>query len=154
VAGPIRLLIVGRDRAGPYRDLAEDYLRRIAPFAPCTREVLPPSGKRSAAERRRDEARRMAARLDRRGVTVALGLPGESLSSAAFARRLRSWRERGGVTFLIGGPDGLERSLLERSEAMLALGPMTLPHELAAVVLLEQIYRALAAERGHPYADH
>ncbi|RMG48897.1 MAG: 23S rRNA (pseudouridine(1915)-N(3))-methyltransferase RlmH, partial [Acidobacteria bacterium] len=148
MAGAIRILTVGRDRAGPFRELADRYLERISPLAPCSRETVAPSRRRTAAERRRDEARKLRERLPRRGVTVALDAEGEPLDSAAFAARLERWRESGKVLFVVGGPDGLDPAFAAACDHRLSLGPMTLPHELAAVVLLEQSYRALARSRG------
>ena len=58
------------------------------------------------------------------------------------------------MTLVIGGPDGLSGELRERAREKVSLGDMTLPHDLALVVLLEQLYRALLHDSGHPYSRH
>lgn len=148
----LTVLTVGRTRRGPLADLERDYLQRIERFAPIARADVPASRAGTRDGRRRAEAFALAAKLS--GTTVALDAGGRALSSDAFRAALESWRARGEVVFVLGGPDGLDDALLGTARERLSLGPMTLPHELALVVLLEQIYRALAAGANHPYARH
>lgn len=136
------------------REIEDDYLLRISRFAVIERVVVPASRRGTAAERIREEAGLLRATIPERCVPIALDARGEQLSSAEFGFRLARWRERGDVVFVVGGPDGFDRSFLEGGLFSVSLGPMTLPHELALVVLLEQLYRALADEAGHPYARH
>jgi 23S rRNA (pseudouridine1915-N3)-methyltransferase len=84
---------------------------------------------------------------------VALEERGAMWSSQEFARHLRDWRDcgTGELVFAIGGADGLDRSVLNRSAATLALGRLTWPHLLARGMLLEQLYRAQQILAGHPY---
>jgi len=145
---------VGRTRRGPYLELEHDYLARIARLAPVRRAAVPQSRRASAAERRREEAGALLALAPARGTLVALDPRGECLSSGDLAARLARWRERGETVFAVGGPDGLDDALLGKAGFTLAFGPMTLPHELALVVLLEQLYRALSDAAGHPYGKH
>lgn len=148
------VISVGRTRRGPLREIEDDYLLRISRFAAIERVAVPASQRSSAIERRRDEAGLLRAALPERCVPIALDSRGEQFTSAEFGSRLVRWRERGKVVFLVGGPDGFDPSILESGLTSVSLGPMTLPHELALVVLLEQLYRALADEAGHPYARH
>lgn len=85
---------------------------------------------------------------------VALEVDGQALGSEAFARKLEVWGStgKGRIAFLIGGAEGLPRELSRKADVRLSLSPMTLPHRLARVVLLEQLYRALTILRGEPYA--
>lgn len=77
---------------------------------------------------------------------------GKSYSSESFAALLRGYRERAqDVAFVIGGAHGIAVSLRQREHRKLSLGPWTLPHELARLVLMEQIYRAGSILRGEPY---
>jgi 23S rRNA (pseudouridine1915-N3)-methyltransferase len=87
------------------------------------------------------------------GETIALDVRGESWSTERVADHLRDRMLHGGraITFAIGGADGLPAALLARASARLSLSAMTLPHRLARLVLLEQIYRALTIIRGEPY---
>ena len=84
---------------------------------------------------------------------VALDERGAMWSSQEFARNLRDWRDCGTaeLVFAIGGPDGLDGSVLNRSAATLSLGRMTWPHLLVRGLLLEQLYRAQQILAGHPY---
>jgi len=78
---------------------------------------------------------------------------GKEYSSEAFARFLGDYQERNPLplVFAIGGADGFSATARANSPQMISLGKMTLPHELARVVLLEQIYRAFTILKGHPY---
>lgn len=145
---------VGKTRRGPLADLEADYLARIARLSPVKRECVGASRAATRDERRREEGAALAACIAPRGTSVALDMHGRALSSEQFRERLAQWRARGPVTFVIGGPDGLDDAALAACGERLALGPMTLPHELALVVLLEQLFRALAAETNHPYTKH
>jgi 23S rRNA (pseudouridine1915-N3)-methyltransferase len=83
---------------------------------------------------------------------VALLRDGQGWTSAELARRLDEWQIAARpVTFVIGGSHGLAAALIERAERRWSLGPVTLPHELARVVVLEQLYRAFTILRGEPY---
>jgi 23S rRNA (pseudouridine1915-N3)-methyltransferase len=98
-------------------------------------------------EVREDEA--LERRIPQRAVVVLLDEGGKQLSSDAFAAFLEERRQGGrDVCFVIGGPYG---TALERHDHLLSLGPMTLPHQLARVVLLEQLFRAHKILAGEPY---
>jgi 23S rRNA (pseudouridine1915-N3)-methyltransferase len=87
------------------------------------------------------------------GETIALDVGGVSWSTEQFARQLGERMLRGGrvLTFAIGGADGLPPALVARATFRLSLSALTLPHRMARLVLLEQIYRALTIIRGEPY---
>lgn len=84
---------------------------------------------------------------------VALDICGVELSSVEFSERIEGLMlsGRSHITFLIGGSLGLARGLLEKCEARLSFGPMTFPHELMRLMLLEQLYRSFTIIRGEPY---
>jgi 23S rRNA (pseudouridine1915-N3)-methyltransferase len=154
MSGGLLVLSVGRTRRGPLAELEQDYLDRIGREAPVRHVSVPAARERRPAERRRREGRALLERLPARGVTVALDERGRAASSPELANRLVRWREQGEVAFVVGGPDGLDAPVLAAADHRLSLSRMTLPHELALVVLLEQVYRALLAQAGHPYASH
>lgn len=147
----ITIAAIGREPAGPIRDLFEDYRQRSAwpirlvEIAP--RRRLPPE------RRLAEEAEQLLHALPAGALMVALDEHGRQLDSVTFARQLGRWRDRGesDLAFLIGGPDGLAASVLNRAAALLALGPMTWPHRLVRVMLAEQLYRARSILAGHPY---
>ncbi len=102
---------------------------------------------------RQEEGDALLKRVPKGCITVALDAAGEELDSPAFGRLLGRWKDSGQrVAFLVGGAHGLHESVLRPAKLRLSLSRMTLPHELAAVVLLEQIYRASALYAGKAYA--
>jgi 23S rRNA (pseudouridine1915-N3)-methyltransferase len=81
-----------------------------------------------------------------------LDVQGRSLSTEQLAARLADWQMSGNnYSLVIGGPDGVDRSLLQQAELCWSLSPLTLPHPLVRVVLVEQLYRAWTINAGHPY---
>lgn len=150
------LLAVGRLKAGPFLTLFQDYCRRLS-WPLCVTEV---EERRplAAAELKAREGVLLLAKVDaaRRKlsdpVIVALDERGEGLSSAAFAARLGSWRDAGrDIVFVIGGVQGLSETVLNRADTTLSLGPMTWPHLLVRVLMVEQLFRAQSILAGHPY---
>jgi len=150
----LRLLVVGKPARGPEAELLDRYARRIEALGVGWRlariAAERPGGRFDDDHVREREAHRLAERLDGRGTLVALDARGESLTSERLARRLERWGTPCG-TFAIGGPLGLHASLLDRADARWSLSRLTLPHELAAAVLAEQLYRAVTILRGVPY---
>lgn len=99
------------------------------------------------------EAERLQAAVPDRSEVVALTRRGKGWSSRGLARYLNGLAVRGatGATFVIGGAHGLDKSFLQRARRPLSLSPMTLPHDLARLLLAEQLYRAGTIVRGEPY---
>jgi len=84
--------------------------------------------------------------------TLALDENGQQWNSLQWSQQLDKWlMHYPRVNLVIGGPDGIDSSLLRRAEKKIALGKMTLPHGLVRVVLIEQLYRAWTMLQGHPY---
>ncbi len=145
----MRLIAIGRLRAGPEADLFERYATRLRPRLSVS-EL--PDGHGAPAEIKRRESEALLAALPGDSLVVALDLGGPMLSSETFAARLQEWNDAGrNVTFLIGGAEGLARPVLERAQSTLSLGSFTWPHMLVRVMLVEQIYRAQCILGGHPY---
>ena len=142
---------VGRDRSGPTRDLFEEYCRRC-PW-PIRLLEIPPRAAGPPQRRRAEEAERLCNAVSRDAALIALDESGRSLTSRAFAAAIAAWQRQGRseLAFLVGGPDGLDPSLIERADLALALGRMTWPHRLVRVLLAEQLYRAATILAGHPY---
>jgi 23S rRNA (pseudouridine1915-N3)-methyltransferase len=146
------ILGVGRLRAS-YREACDDYLRRLARYAKVSEVEVREAGRVPAIEaRRREEGRRLLARAPVGGTLVAVAREGSGWTSEELARRLEGWREAARpLTFVIGGSHGLPQSVLASAAARWSRGPLTLPHELARVVVTEQLYRAFTIIRGEPY---
>lgn len=147
------VVAVGRITDAGLRDLCADYAGRLRRSLRLElREVRAAPGRAAPAVRLRAEADRLLAALPPGARVVALTRTGRAESSPDFARRLAEWRREGrDVAFVIGGAFGLDRRVLDRSDSRLSLSAMTLPHELARVVLLEQLYRASTILAGTPY---
>jgi len=149
------LLAVGRLK-GWAADGAEDYLKRLRRyFAVEVIEVGEEDLNRSTSDEvLAAEGRKLLKRLPDGAYTVALDRErGEGLSSEALAERIAGLgvSGRSHVAFVVGGPLGLSPEVLKRADARVSFGPITLPHALARVVLLEQLYRAAKIARGEPY---
>jgi len=138
----IRLLMLGKTRRPEMRAVLDDYVKRISHQSPIEVTEV-----RDAAA----ALKRLAA--DRAATVVLLDAAGKSLDSEAFAKWIAEQRDRGTreVIFLCGDADGFPNLLRQRAQQKLSLGAMTFSHELARVVLAEQIYRAFAILSGSPY---
>jgi len=146
----LAIVAVGRQRAGPLKELERHYAERIT-FPLVIREVEE-KRKLSAAEMKAREAALLLDAVPEGATVVALDGRGKTLSSADLAQRLERWRQGAGdLAFLIGGAEGLHDSVLEKASLVLSLGAMTWPHLLVRGMLLEQIYRAQQILAGHPY---
>ncbi len=107
---------------------------------------------RGAAATPEKQAPRILAACREREHLVALDERGRQFSSAAFAKRLATWLQDGtDLAFVIGGADGLAPAVMARATERVSLSAMTLPHGLARVFLVEQLYRAQTLIDGHPY---
>ncbi len=106
----------------------------------------------SVAQFRVKEAESLLAKLKDDDHVVALEVTGRTLDTEAMASELERFRADGkNLSLLIGGPDGLDGLCLERADARWSLSALTLPHTIARVLLVEQLYRALTLIQGHPY---
>jgi 23S rRNA (pseudouridine1915-N3)-methyltransferase len=134
------VLAVGKLRDKRVEGLCEEYLARVRRHLPV--EIV---------EVENDAA--LARRLPASGEIIALEPGGDSWTTARFASHLERQMTHGTrqLTFLIGGADGLPAAVVARAGRRLSLSALTLPHRLARLVLVEQIYRALSIIRGEPY---
>ncbi len=135
----IYLYFIGKPKDSHVNAVAEDFLGRVGRYCPAEmREIRP---ERSDLWAKHPTARK-----------IFLDPGGKTLDSAAFAKLFASSEMEGrDLVFLIGGHDGLPAGWGARADLLLSLSAMTFPHELARAMLAEQIYRAFATLRGHPY---
>ncbi len=153
----LRIVAVGKLREAHYKSAVEEYLTRIRHFLPIEMIEVPvgtgedANGKGSGAIAK--EAAAIAKYVQPPAVNVTLNANGKSLSSEQFSEWLheRMVQSVQRVNFIIGGAWGLSPELVKTCDLNLSLSAMTLPHELARLVLTEQIYRALTLWKGHPY---
>jgi 23S rRNA (pseudouridine1915-N3)-methyltransferase len=145
--------VVGRPHDRDLASAIRDYETRAARYWPLdVREVReePARGSPPAAVRDKEGARLLTAAAGSR--LVACDETGDALTSEQFAEWLQEARERArDVTFVIGGAYGLAQAVRDRADRVLQLAPWTLPHELARLVLAEQLYRAGTIVRREPY---
>jgi 23S rRNA (pseudouridine1915-N3)-methyltransferase len=135
---------------------AHDYLKRLRrSFAVEVIEVAEEDlNRRTTAEVLEAETRKLLKKMPTEAYVIALDRErGDPLSSEKLAQRLDSLglAGRSHVAFVLGGPPGLSSKLLGEADALISFGPITLPHALARVVLLEQLYRASKINRGEKY---
>ena len=145
--------MVGRTERGYVTDGMAHYTGRIRHGADFEEVVLPEAGKGDAAFKSSWEGERILAALQPGEVVVALDERGKLLTSPAFAAQLGKWRDGGRqrIAFVIGGAYGMDERVRQRADLVLALSPMTFPHQLVRVLFAEQLYRALAILKGSPY---
>jgi len=148
----ITVLAIGRLRAH-FRgtcDLYADRLKRYCTFEEV--EIREAGRAPTVALECADEGARLEARAPAGALRVALARAGVAWTSAELAAELERWRLAAHpVTLFLGGSHGLDPSLVESAGRVWSLGPLTLPHELARVVVLEQLYRAWTIIHGEPY---
>ena len=157
----MRLLIaaVGKLKQGPERELFAHYLDRAEAIgrkislAPLSAIEVAEAKAATAQARMEAEAKTLLARLPPSHRLICLDPGGDQLGSEEFAQALAKFRDGGaqGLAFFIGGADGLGLAAQFKADRIVSLGPMTLPHGLARIVLAEQIYRAGTLLTGHPY---
>ena len=138
----MRMLMLGKTRRPELRALLEDYMKRIRRYAPL-----------EMVEVRDGDAALPKLEADRAATVVLLEAGGKQFDSAGFAQWLGELRDRGTreMVFVCGDAHGFPAPLRQRMHQKLSLSTMTFSHELARVVLAEQIYRALAILSGSPY---
>jgi 23S rRNA (pseudouridine1915-N3)-methyltransferase len=145
----MRLIAVGRQRAGPEAELLARYQARLRPALVVT-EI--PEARGSPAEIKRREAAALLAALPDAAFVVALDSGGETPDSAGLATLLERWLGLGRpLCFLIGGAEGLDAAVITRADCVLSLGMLTWPHLWVRTMLAEQLYRARSIATGHPY---
>ena len=157
----LTLAAVGRAKAGAVRDAYHDYAARLDQGPRGPRGLLGPLTLKEVEERRplapvelkRREAELLLAAVPKGARLIALDERGKALSSEEFAQLLGGWRDDGvaEAAFVIGGAEGLDDSVRAAASLVLSLGPMTWPHMLVRVLLVEQLYRAQSILTGHPY---
>ncbi len=145
-----RFIWIGKTKDRHWKALQEDYLERLSHFVKYDIVELKDSAKHETKE---DEGKRILALLNQSSFTVLLDVKGETLSSHALSKLVDKWQIHGKkeVTFIIGGPDGVSSEVAELASFRLSLSFLTFTHDMARVVLVEQLYRAFSIINGFPY---
>ena len=152
----LRFIWAGSHADKEFAEATERYLNRIKHFFPIeVTNVRPERGRQNATDVSimRAQSARLLAAIPDRGHTIVLDERGQALDSLKFARLLERLTidSPNGVNFVLGGDVGLDETVKRRADQLLSLSAMTLPHQIARIVLLEQIYRACTLMRNIPY---
>lgn len=152
----IEIIAVGKLKEKFWAEACAEYLKRLKGYAKVEIHEVPdfdPNRCGGEEGARKAEGKAILEALPERSHVILLDVAGKQLSSEGIAARMDVLMLSGisEITFVVGGSGGVSRSVHEFSDEQLSFGKITLPHNLARVVLLEQIYRAFKISRGEPY---
>lgn len=151
----IRLIAVGTKMPQWVEQGVDEYAKRMPPELKVdVKEVALGKRGRGADIQRaiNGEGEQMLAAIGQRNQVIALDVKGKPWSTEQLAVQLQEWQLAGdNISLLVGGPDGLAASCLQRADKRWSLSPLTLPHPLVRVLLAEQLYRAWTINNNHPY---
>ena len=145
-----RFVWVGKTRNKNYLALQEEYLQRLSHFVKCETVEVRDSGPNKGKE---TEGKRILEKLNQTPFVCLLDVTGRGLSSPELAKEIEKWQNASvrEISFVIGGADGISREVATRANLVLCLSFLTFTHEMARVVMLEQLYRAFTIIKGFPY---
>jgi 23S rRNA (pseudouridine1915-N3)-methyltransferase len=147
----LRFIWIGKTKDSNWKALQQEYLQRLSHFAKCEVVEIKDSARHEGPD---IEGERILAALNqRRTFAVLLDVKGEKVSSADLAGKIEAWQNRGlkEISFVIGGAEGVSPGVAEKADISLSLSFLTFTHEMARVILLEQLYRAYTIIKGFPY---
>jgi 23S rRNA (pseudouridine1915-N3)-methyltransferase len=149
----VRLIWIGKTKDASLSALINEYSKRLSKFARCEVTELSAARARSPREIVAEEGRRICDALRADALVVLLNVEGRQWSSHELAAEVQRWQNTGTkeVAFVIGGTYGVSKDVSARANIEWSLSRLTLTHEMARVVLLEQIYRAYTIIQGLPY---
>ena len=149
----LRVIWTGKTRDGHLRALVSDYQERLSHFARCEVSELRESGAADEKTGIDRDSKRISDGLREGSVNVLLDPEGDEWTSAQLAKHIEQWQNSGTkeLTFIVGGPNGVSAALAARAHKRWSLSRLTLTHEMARVLLLEQLYRAFTIIHGLPY---
>ena len=155
----VTILAVGRMKEKPYRMMADEYMKRLSRYGKFEEVELPdlpePANTSPAIERqiREKEGEAILSRIRPGSHVIAMTIPGKQWDSPGLSRHLDELMTRGAsdIVFVIGGSLGLSEQVIARAEEEMSMSKMTFPHQLARVMLMEQLYRARKLRAGERY---
>ncbi|ACS50540.1 hypothetical protein Bgr_01700 [Bartonella grahamii as4aup] len=155
----ISIFAVGRMKSGAEQKLVQHYLDRFSKISGVVGfhlkklQEIPESRAQTACQRMEEEGRRLIEFLPEKCRLIVLDERGESISSTSFSEKLRCYRDEGirDVVIALGGPDGHNEQIRKHADFLLSFGLMTWTHQIARILLTEQLYRAVTIENNHPY---
>lgn len=154
MSNKIKCIWIGKLKKSYWQVAVDEYLKKIAGFYTIRHTTLKDAPPGLSPQKKREAEQKAVQRsLRPRDFLIALDSQGKQYTSPEFAQCLQGWLQEPGLDpcFVLGGSYGLSETIKEESRILLSFGLPTLPHELARVLLLEQIYRAGAIIWKHPY---
>ncbi len=153
------IIALGKMKDGPERELVKRYLKRAKPLGRSLgiKDIeiveIVESSARASNTRKLEEAKKILAAIPGDAHLIALDENGTYQTSKKFASSMANNIESGTrcLVFAIGGPDGLDQTILQRAKSTLSFSPLTWPHQIVRALLCEQLYRATTILGGHPY---
>lgn len=155
----IKLVVIGKIKENSLKQLLAEYYKRMQRY--CHLEVIEEADEKapenlSEAQSRlvlAEEGKRLLRHVHPSDWVVVMDLAGKMLNSVEFAQRIATWQVEGisTMTVLIGGSLGLSPDVITRANMRLSLSPMTFPHQLARLMIVEQLYRAFKINQNEPY---
>ncbi|MBQ4133787.1 MAG: 23S rRNA (pseudouridine(1915)-N(3))-methyltransferase RlmH [Desulfovibrionaceae bacterium] len=150
----VTIVSVGKLKSSHWQKAAAEYITRLGRVWQINQLAVRDGDARSSPQKKSEqEGERILAALEPEMVVVCLDERGKAPTSLQFAGLLAEWMQNKArhPCFVVGGAYGLSEAVRGRADYLLGLGPLTLPHELAQVLLLEQLYRAWTIQTGQPY---
>ena len=145
-----RFVWIGKTKDNHWRALQQEYLKRLSHFIKCEIAEIKDSARHEGPE---IEGKRIIETLNPKTFTVLLDVSGKAVTSQQLSAEIERWQNAGRkeVTFIIGGFEGASNEIRERADYLLSLSFLTFTHDMARVVLLEQLYRGYSILKGFPY---
>ena len=145
-----RFVWIGKTKDKNWKALQDEYLKRLSHFVRCDVTEIRESAPHETKE---IEGKRILGQLNHTNFVCLLDVAGKQVSSTDLAREIEKWQMRGirEITFLIGGADGVSDEVSKIADFRLSLSFMTFTHDMARVIILEQLYRAFTIINGFPY---
>ncbi len=145
-----RFVWIGKTKDKNYRALQEEYMQRLSHFVKCEVVEIRDSAPHETKE---IEGKRILDKLNQTSFVCLLDVVGRPNSSHELAKEVEKWQNTGvkEITFVIGGADGIAPQVAARADNMLSLSFLTFTHEMARVIVMEQLYRAYTIIKGFPY---
>ena len=145
-----RFVWIGKTRDKNYRALQDEYLRRLSHFVKCETVEVRDSAPHETKEM---EGKRILEKLNPKSFVCLFDVAGRHVSSPELANEIDKWQNNGlnEVSFVIGGANGVSSAVAARASFRLSLSFLTFTHEMARVVMLEQLYRGYTILKGFPY---
>jgi 23S rRNA (pseudouridine1915-N3)-methyltransferase len=145
-----RFIWIGKTKDKNWKALQDEYLKRLSHFVKCEVTQIKDSAKHETSE---IEGKRILEILNPKTFAVVLDVSGKAMSSHQLSAEIERWQASGlkEITFIIGGFEGVSDAIRERADYLLSLSFLTFTHEMARVVLIEQLYRGYSILKGFPY---